>query len=209
MENYIWKWISKFLLIEKLFASSFLPLSFQSNLNHKASISLVTNFCNKNQNFLWKSSDQRRTILWTQENMTKSTELCNIINGMYLWEMGETKKKTKKTKTMKTKIIRVNEGLHWQNIFDFFEDMGRKWAKTYFWKNFKFIFRHQLLHHWITLIVIKSKILAISMRKQTINKQKNIYIYIYIIYIYICKYIYITCMCMCVCVCVCVFRILL
>ena len=44
--------------------------------------------------------------------MKKSTELCNIIYGMYFWEKGEAKKKTKKTKTMKTKIIRVNEGLH-------------------------------------------------------------------------------------------------
>ena len=44
--------------------------------------------------------------------MKKSTELCSIIYGMYFWEKGETKKKTKKTKTMKTKIIRVNEGLH-------------------------------------------------------------------------------------------------
>ena len=82
--------------------------------------------------------------------------------------------------------------------FDLLEVMGRTWAKTYFWKNFKFIFWHQLLRHWIALIVIKSKILVISMRKPRIDKQKYCEIYV--------------CVCVSVCVracmraCVCILR---
>ena len=154
MENYIWKWISKFVLNEKLSASSFLPLNFQSNLKHKGSINLVTKFCTKNQNFLWKTSDQSRTIFWTQKNMKKSTELCNIIYRMYLWEKGETKKKQKPWKQSLSGWMKVCTS---RMYFGFFVVMGRTWAKTYFWRNFKFIFQHQLLRHWITLIVIKSK----------------------------------------------------
>ena len=80
--------------------------------------------------------------------------------------------------------------------FDLLEVMGRTWAKTYFWKNFKFIFWHQLLRHWIALIVIKSKILVISMRKRRINKQKYCEIYL-------CVSVSV-CVCVCVRVCVCV-----
>ena len=93
------------------------------------------------------------------------------------------RRKRRKPKPWKQRLSGWMKVCTSRTYFDFFEVMGRTWAKIYFWKSFKFIFWHQLLRHWITLIVIKSKILVISMRKWTINKQKklwNIHIYTYI-----------------------------
>ena len=183
MENYIWKWISKFLLNEKLFASSFLPLNFQFNLKHKGSTNLVTKFCTKNENFLWKSSDQRR-IFWTQKTWRKVLSCATWYTECTSGKWVRLRRKRRKPKPWKQRLSGWMKVCTSRTYFDFLEVMGRTWAKIYFWKNFKFIFWHQLLRHWIMLIVIKNKILVISMRKWTINKQKKIVKYIYI-YIYI------------------------
>ena len=51
---------------------------------------------------------------------------------MYLLEMGKTKKKINKTKTMKTKVIKVNEGFPKQFIFWPLRSYGKNMSKDLF-----------------------------------------------------------------------------
>ena len=64
---------------------------------------------------------------------------------MYLWEKGDTKRKQKPWKQRLSGWMKVCTS---RAYFGFFIVVGRTWAKTCFWKNFKFIFQHQLLRHW-------------------------------------------------------------
>ena len=127
---FIWKRISKSLLNEKLFSSSFLSLNFQSSRKHKGSANLVTKFCTNNQNFLWKRSDQRRTTFHTQKKVTKSIELCNLYTECTSGKWVKLRRKPRKPKPWKQRLSGWMKVCTSRFYFDLFEVMGRTWAKT-------------------------------------------------------------------------------
>ena len=127
---FVWKRISKSLLNEKLFSSSFLSLNFQSSGKYKGSANLVTKFCTNNQNFPWKSSDQRRTIFWTQKRRRKILSCVTLYTECTSGKSVRLRRKPRKPKPWKQRLSGWMTVCTSRFYFDLFEVMGRTWAKT-------------------------------------------------------------------------------
>ena len=125
-----WKGISKSLLNGKLFSSSFLSLNFQSSQKHKGSANLVTKFCTSNQNCLWKSSNQPRTIFWTQKKWRKVLSCVTLYTECTSGKWVRLRRKPKKPKLWKQRLSAWVKVCTSRWYFDLLKVMRRTWAKT-------------------------------------------------------------------------------